>query len=162
MSQQSQPVEEEFHFKAEIQRVLNILIHSLYQHREVFLRELISNASDALNKMRFELLTNRNVLEPDKEFVIQIEIDKDTKTLLIRDTGIGMTKDELISNIGTIASSGSLSFLEKLKEQVEQANSSTENLDIIGKFGVGFYSVFMVAKEVKIITRSYKLDAEGV
>ncbi|MHA1984112.1 MAG: molecular chaperone HtpG [Candidatus Hodarchaeales archaeon] len=152
MAQNSETKVEEYQFKAEIQRVLNILIHSLYQHREIFIRELISNASDALNKIRFETITNREVSDPDLELAIQIETDKSTNTLTIRDTGIGMSKQELIENIGTIANSGSLAFLEKMKEA--QSNESAD-LDIIGKFGVGFYSVFMVAKEVKIVTKSY-------
>src|SRR3989304_2821231 len=146
---------EQHEFKAEIQRVLNILIHSLYQHREIFLRELISNASDALNKMRFILLTDRNVRDPEVELSVKLEIDTAKNTITIRDTGIGLTRDELIKNIGTIASSGSHDFLEKLKEQAGDKKEGQIDLDIIGKFGVGFYSVFMVSREVHINTRSY-------
>ncbi|OLS27877.1 MAG: Chaperone protein HtpG [Candidatus Heimdallarchaeota archaeon LC_3] len=160
MSQTNDQNFEEIPFKAEIQRVLNILIHSLYQHREIFLRELISNASDALNKIRFETLTNREVSDPDLELFIQLEVNKEANTLTIRDTGVGMGKEELINNIGTIANSGSLAFLEKMKEI--SSDDENKDLDIIGKFGVGFYSVFMVAKEVRIKTKSYIKDEPAI
>src|SRR4026208_2626072 len=101
----STPVEQ-FSFKAETKQLLNILIHSLYKDREVFLRELLSNASDALNRMRFELVTNQNVVDPKAELGIHIKVDKEARTLTIEDTGIGMTKDEIIENLGTIAQSG--------------------------------------------------------
>lgn len=147
---------ESFQFKAEIQQLLNILVHSLYTDKEIFLRELISNASDALNRVQFEMLTNRDVLDPDAELAIWLSVDEDAKTITLRDTGIGMTREELIENLGTIAKSGAKEFLAKLKESKEQATN------IIGQFGVGFYSVFMVAKEVEVVSRSFHKDAEAV
>ncbi|HUF39029.1 MAG TPA: molecular chaperone HtpG [Anaerolineales bacterium] len=140
-------------FKAEIRRLLDILIHSLYSDREIFLRELVSNASDALNRLRFEMLTNRDVLDPDAELEIRLTVDKDARTLTISDTGIGMTAEELAANLGTIAQSGAREF-------IEAAEAGTENLaDMIGQFGVGFYSSFMVADEVRVTSRSFRPDA---
>ncbi|MFA3781788.1 molecular chaperone HtpG [Melioribacteraceae bacterium 4301-Me] len=154
---------EKFEFKAEIKQLLDILVHSLYTSREIFLRELISNSSDALDKLRFQLNKGTEVYQKDLPLEIRISLDKDkpqsgeySKTITISDTGIGMTKEEIISNIGTIAKSGTSEFLKMLKENNVTANN------IIGKFGVGFYSVFMVAKEVIIKTRSYRLDAKAV
>ncbi len=147
---------ESFPFKAEIQQLLNILVHSLYTDKEIFLRELISNASDALNRLQFEMLTNQDVLDPDAELGIWLSADDNAKTITIRDTGIGMTRDELIANLGTIAKSGAAEFLARLKENKDQTGN------IIGQFGVGFYSVFMVAKEVEVISRSYRKDAAAV
>ena len=142
--------EESFEFQAEIKKLLNILSHSLYTHKEVFLRELISNASDALTKMRFHALSNTEHDDKELSLEINIDVDEKKKTLTISDTGIGMTKDEVIQNIGTIAKSGSLEFIAKLSEQAKKDSN------IIGQFGVGFYSVFMVADEVRIRTKSYK------
>lgn len=147
---------EPFQFKAEVQQLLNILIHSLYTEKEIFLRELISNASDALNRLQFEMLTTHDVLDPDVEPAIHISADKEANTLTITDTGIGMTREELIANLGTIAKSGAAEFLSKLKENKDQAGN------IIGQFGVGFYSVFMVAQKVEVTSRSYLKDAEAV
>ncbi|MDQ3007829.1 MAG: molecular chaperone HtpG, partial [Chloroflexota bacterium] len=147
---------QEFSFKAETKQLLNILIHSLYKDREVFLRELLSNASDALNRMRFEMVTNQNVLDPKEELSIHIKVDKEARTLTIQDTGIGMTKDEIIENLGTIAQSGARKFLEATKDQ------KTDLARVIGQFGVGFYSVFMVADWVRVTSRSYQPDAEAV
>lgn len=144
--------EEGFEFQAEIKKLLNILSHSLYTHKEVFLRELISNASDALTKMRFFSLSDQEYEGKDLPLEININVDEKNKTLTIRDTGIGMTKDEIIQNIGTIAKSGSLEFIANLSEQAKKDSS------IIGQFGVGFYSVFMVAEEVKVRTKSYRKD----
>ena len=144
-----------FEFKAEIQQLLNILVHSLYTERDIFLRELISNASDALSRVQFEMLTNRDVLDPDAELKITIECDKDARTLTIRDTGIGMTRDEIVENLGTIAHSGAAEFLKKLQAEQKPA-------DVIGQFGVGFYSVYMVADEVAVTSRSYRSDAQAV
>lgn len=146
----------QYEFKAEVKQLLNILAHSLYTHREIFLRELISNASDALDKLRFE--SSRGTDYIDKELPLEIEISFDEKEniLFIKDTGIGMTKDELIANIGTIAKSGSADFLKALGESKENA------ANIIGKFGVGFYSVFMVAKKVVVKTRSFRTDADAM
>jgi len=142
-------------FKAETQQLLDILIHSLYTEQEIFLRELISNASDALSRLDFIMLTNRDVLDPDVPPEIRIRTDKDQSLLIIEDTGDGMTRDELRDNLGTIARSGAKAFVEAAKE-------SEGNLaDIIGQFGVGFYSAFMVADEIKVVSRSYQLGAEA-
>jgi len=147
-------------FKAEVKQLLNILVHSLYKDRDVFLRELISNASDALTRMQFELLTNRDVLDPDAELAIRVETPEsaegEPKRLVVRDSGIGMTRDELIANLGTIAQSGAREFLAGVS--AGQFNAA----DLIGQFGVGFYSVFMVADEVRVVSRSYRKDAEPV
>jgi len=138
---------EKYEFKADMKQLLHIIIHSLYTHPEIFLRELISNASDALNKLRIFRLTNSDIISPEEELKITIELDKDNKVFSIEDTGIGMTKDDLIYQLGTIASSGTLNFIQKLKEQKGQVD-----VNLIGQFGVGFYSVFMVTDEVTIET----------
>ena len=145
-----------FEFKAEMKQLLNLIIHSLYTHPEVFLRELISNSSDALNKARFKKISGAELLDADAPLEIQIDIDPKKQTFSIEDTGIGMTKDELIANIGTVAKSGTLEFLQQLKEAKESAGRG-----LIGQFGVGFYSVFMVAEEVCIETRGADKDAKG-
>lgn len=145
-----------FEFRAEIQQLLNILVHSLYRDQEIFLRELISNASDALHRIQFEMLTNRNVLDPDAELAIRITFDDKAGTLTLGDTGIGMTRDELIENLGTIAHSGAVAFLKQLYESGQPINT-----DLIGQFGVGFYSVFMVAEEVTVTSRSYQPEVEA-
>ncbi len=157
---------EQFEFKAEVRKLLNIITHSLYSNREIFLRELVSNASDALDKLRYEL--NRNVEPVDAELPleIRIEIDKDAKKLVITDTGVGMTHDELAANLGTIAKSGSEEFLDNLAKTAEESRktdadtSADENApdaaSIIGRFGVGFYSVFMVAETVQVVSRSFQ------
>ncbi len=141
---------EKFKFKAEINQLLDILVNSLYTSREIFLRELISNASDALDKVRFEMTKNSEVADKDLPLEIHIDFDEKKNLLTVSDTGIGMSKKDLIKNIGTIAKSGTAEFLKKLSQNKEDATN------IIGKFGVGFYSVFMVAKEVVIKTKSYK------
>jgi len=145
-----------YEFKAEIKKLLDILVHSLYTSREIFLRELISNASDALDKLRFEQTKGTEILDKDLPLEIRITFDEKKKILNIQDTGIGMSRDEVISNIGTIAKSGTEEFAKILSE----AKGDIGN--IIGKFGVGFYSVFMVAKEVVIKTKSYKIDEPAV
>lgn len=145
-----------FEFKAEVKQLLNILVHSLYTSREIFLRELISNASDALDKIRFKSTKGDEVADNDLPLEIKINFDDKKNTLTISDTGIGMTRDEIIDNIGTIAKSGSAEFIKTLMESKEQANN------IIGKFGVGFYSVFMVAEEVEIKSKSYIKDAKPI
>ncbi|HMA34413.1 MAG TPA: molecular chaperone HtpG [Chloroflexia bacterium] len=150
------PATESLEFRAEIRQLLNILAHSLYTEREIFLRELISNASDALNRLRFEQLTNQDVLDPQAELAIRVELDKDARILRVHDTGIGMTREELIDNLGTIAHSGAMSFLSRMQQDKEHS------AEIIGQFGVGFYAVFMVADEVKVTSRSYRPDAEAV
>lgn len=145
-----------FEFRAEIQQLLNILVHSLYRDQEIFLRELISNASDALHRVQFEMLTNRNVLDPDAELAIHITFDDKAGLLTVSDSGIGMTRDELIENLGTIAHSGAVAFLKQLQESAKPMST-----DLIGQFGVGFYSVFMVAEEVTVTSRSYQPEMEA-
>lgn len=145
---------ETFQFKAEIQQLLNILVHSLYTDREIFLRELISNASDALNRVQFEQLTNQNVLDPEAELYIEIKPDETAGTLTLSDTGIGMTHEDLTNNLGVIARSGAKAFIEAMK-----GGQSAQ--DIIGQFGVGFYSVFMVADKVRVVSRSYKPEEQA-
>lgn len=142
-------------FRAEVQQLLHILAHSLYTDREIFLRELISNASDALNRIKFTMLTDRDVLDPDAELAIFIDVDEDGNVITIRDTGDGMTRDELVENLGTIAHSGAKKFLKQVQEDDVQVE------EIIGQFGVGFYSVFMVVDEVRVTSRSYRPDAEA-
>ncbi|HIE56976.1 MAG TPA: molecular chaperone HtpG, partial [Anaerolineales bacterium] len=144
-------------FKAEIKQLLDILIHSLYTDREIFLRELISNASDALTQMHFASLTERNVLDPDAELKIQVTVDPDEKILRITDTGIGMTQKELTQNLGTIAQSGARAFLEAADDE----ENRQALMDVIGQFGVGFYSVFMVAEWVRVTSRSWKPRAQA-
>jgi molecular chaperone HtpG len=142
-------------FKAETRQLLEILIHSLYTDHEVFLRELISNASDAITKMNFEMLTNRSILDPETELGIWITADPEEKTITIRDSGIGMTAEELSENLGTIAHSGAKSFIQAVQQ------SSSHLADLIGQFGVGFYSAFMVAEWIHVTSRSYKQDAQA-
>ena len=156
MTETAVPAPEALEYRTEVKQLLDILAHSLYTDREIFLRELVSNASDALNRIQFELLTNQDVLDADKELAVHITVDEEEKTLLIADTGIGMNHDELIENLGTIAHSGAKSFLAKAKE-----NGKASLEEIIGQFGVGFYSVFMVADEVTVTTHSYRADDEA-
>lgn len=139
-------------FQAETKELLNLMIHSIYTNREIFLRELISNASDAIDKLKFESLTNSEILGEDRDFKITISVDKDKKEITISDNGIGMTYEEVAENIGTIAKSGSKAFKEKLE------NVSKDDIDIIGQFGVGFYSGFMVADKMTLVTKSPKSD----
>lgn len=139
-------------FQAETKELLNLMIHSIYTNKEIFLRELISNASDAIDKLKFESLTNSEILGEDRDFKITISVDKDKKEITISDNGIGMTYEEVAENIGTIAKSGSKAFKEKLE------NVSKDDIDIIGQFGVGFYSGFMVADKMTLITKSPKSD----
>jgi len=143
-------------FQTEAQQMLHLVIHSLYTHKEIFLRELISNASDALDKLRFEALTKPDIIDKDAELKIKISLNKKAKTITISDNGIGMTKQEVVDNIGTIARSGSRAFLEKLTGD-QKADSN-----LIGQFGVGFYSVFMVASSVKLITKRAGSDEPAV
>lgn len=134
-------------FKAESKRLLDLMINSIYTHKEIFLRELISNASDAIDKLYFRSLTDDSVALKKKDFEIRLSPDKDKRTLVISDNGIGMTKEELEQNLGTIAKSGSLDF--------KQNNEANNKVDIIGQFGVGFYSAFMVASKVTVISRAF-------
>ena len=147
-----------YKFKAEVNQLLDILVHSLYTNREIFLRELVSNASDALDKLRFEMTSGTEMVDKKLDLEISIDLDKDNKKIIISDTGIGMTSEEIVKNIGTIAKSGSADFLDKLSSEAKDKDIS----NIIGKFGVGFYSVFMVADEVVITTRSFQPDAKPV
>ena len=147
---------QQYEYQAELKQLLQLIVHSLYTHPEVFLRELVSNASDALNKVRFRMLTDKDVLEPDANLEIKIDIDEKKHTFSIEDSGIGMTKDELIKRIGTVASSGTMEFLEELKK-----NKEKPDLSMIGQFGVGFYSVFMVTDEVIIETRHADKNSKG-
>ncbi|MBU0492416.1 MAG: molecular chaperone HtpG, partial [Chloroflexi bacterium] len=150
-----------YKFKAEIQQLLNILVHSLYTDREIFLRELISNAVDALNKVQFQMLTQRQVFDSEAELAIRITVDEAARTITVSDSGIGMTRDEVIQNLGTIAQSGAAAFVKQLAE-AEADGEKRPPLELIGQFGVGFYSVFMVADEVRVVSRSYVTDAEPV
>ncbi|MES0489701.1 MAG: molecular chaperone HtpG [Leptospirales bacterium] len=148
---------EEHSFQAEMEQLLHLIIHSLYTHKEIFLRELVSNASDALHKIRYLGLTDKGFLDESAELRIDITLDEEKKQVTIKDTGIGMTHDEIIANIGTIAKSGTMKFLKELSEKKDDKQKS----DLIGQFGVGFYSVFMVAQEVTINTRSFAKDEKA-
>jgi len=134
-------------FQTEVKQLLHLMINSLYTHKEIFLRELVSNASDACDKLRFEALTDNSLFDDDDQLMVEIDIDTDANTITIRDNGIGMNKKEVIANIGTIAQSGTAKFIEKMKETDEHDAS------MIGQFGVGFYSSFLVADNVELHTR---------
>jgi len=145
-------------FKTEIKQLLDLMIHSLYSHKEVFLRELISNASDAIDRVRYESLTNADINEGDTEWIIRIRPDKEKKTLLVSDNGIGMTKEEAIEALGTIARSGTKEFLQAL-----QSKDLKDNPELIGQFGVGFYSSFIVADKITVLSRKAGFPSlEGV
>ena len=147
-------------FQAEVQQVLSLVINSLYANQEVFLRELISNASDALDKARYLSLTRKDVAEQNGEAKIDIRLDDDARTLTIEDNGIGMSREEVIENLGTIAKSGTIEFLRSHAEQMRQ--DPANNAKLIGQFGVGFYAAFMVATRVDVKTRSMMPGAEPV
>ena len=155
MGKKNNPKPEVYEYQAEMQKLLEILVHSLYTEREIFLRELVSNASDALSKVQLTNLTEEKVLDKDEELQIKISFDEDKSKIVIEDSGCGMSKDELVENLGTIANSGTLKFLQ----QSQAEKKSAENL--IGQFGVGFYSVFMVAERVELITRSWQVDSKA-
>ena len=140
-----------YEFQAETRKLLDLMIHSLYSHKEIFLRELISNASDALDRLRFEALTEEGIELGDEELSIKIEADPKGRTLTISDNGIGMSREEVIENIGTIARSGTRELAERLKAARKEGGESIAQL--IGQFGVGFYSSFMVADRVELVTR---------
>ncbi|HQB83388.1 MAG TPA: ATP-binding protein, partial [Candidatus Rifleibacterium sp.] len=137
-------------FKTEARQLLDLMIHSVYSHKEIFLRELISNASDALDKLRFASLTNENLRKLTDDLHIRLSTDDKNRTLTIADNGIGMSRDEIINYIGTIAKSGTAEFSDMLKKAAEKKESAPE---LIGQFGVGFYSSFMVADKVELISR---------
>lgn len=141
-------------FQTEVKQLLHLMIHSLYSNKEIFLRELVSNASDACDKLRFEALTSADLYEDDFELKIRIDFDKDNKTIRITDNGVGMSRQEVMDNIGTIASSGTRKFLEKL------SGDQAKDARMIGQFGVGFYSSFIVADKVTVETRRAGLGAE--
>jgi len=148
---------EKFEFQAEVREVLNLMVHSLYSNREIFLRELVSNASDACDKLRFEAIQNAGLLGGDSELKIEIEVDEEAGQITVRDNGIGMSRSEVVENIGTIARSGTRKFLENISDKEEFASN------LIGQFGVGFYSSFIVADKVTLMTRAAGSEAsEGV
>ena len=136
-------------FQTETKKLLDMMIHSIYTHKEIFLRELVSNASDAIDKLKFNAISNPLILGEEKEFFIEVIPNKQNRTITIKDNGIGMTKDEVIANIGTIAKSGSKDFMEKFNKAKEN-----KELEIIGQFGVGFYSSFMLADKVTLVTKA--------
>ena len=144
-------------FKSELKQILSLITHSLYSHKEVFLRELISNASDAIDKIRFNSINNEALLENNKEWKIKIIADAKNKTLTVSDNGIGMSKESIVENLGTIAKSGTKEFLEKLSTADAAARP-----ELIGQFGVGFYSAFMVADSVSVLSRTSGDPAQGV
>ena len=146
---------ESHQFKTEVSQLLHLMIHSLYSNKEIFLRELLSNASDACEKLRFEALSNQSAFGDSPDLEIKLDFDKDNKILSIEDSGVGMSREDVINNIGTIAHSGTLEFLQKAKEN----NASFDN-SMIGQFGVGFYSSFMVADKVELETRRFDMPAE--
>ncbi len=144
-------------FKTELNQLMDIIVHSLYSHREVFLRELISNASDAIDKLRYEALTDRSLAGADTEWQIRLVPDKDAGTLTVSDNGIGMDEETVIRELGTIARSGTKAFLERMKE-----GKQTSAPDLIGQFGVGFYSAFMVADKVRVVTKAAGENTKAV
>lgn len=155
MSKTAPVHEESFEFQAEIKQLLHLLIFSLYTKKEIFVRELISNASDALDKIRYLTLTDSGIPGGDIPLDIRIELDEKHKVISITDTGVGMSRAELVQSLGTIAKSGSMEFLKQLAENEKR------DINLIGQFGVGFYSAFMAASEVRVLTKSYRADEPG-
>jgi molecular chaperone HtpG len=156
MTQTTTP-SEKLEFKTELKQLLHIITHSLYSNKEIFLRELISNASDAVNKIRFNSLQHEELLEDNKDWKIKITLDKDAGTLTVSDNGVGLTRQDAVDHLGTIAKSGTRAFLESLKQADNKARP-----DLIGQFGVGFYSAFMVADRVEVVSRAAGPEAEAV
>jgi molecular chaperone HtpG len=142
-------------FQAEVKQLLGLMIHSLYSNKEIFLRELISNASDAGDKLRFEALTDAALYESDPELKIAVSFDKAARTITVSDNGIGMSREEVIGNIGTIARSGTREFFQSL------TGDQAKDARLIGQFGVGFYSSFIVAERVTLLTRRAGLPADA-
>ena len=138
-------------FKAESKRLLDLMINSIYTHKEIFLREIISNASDAIDKLCYVALTDDKVGMNRSDFAITVSLDRENRTLTVSDNGIGMSKEELENNLGVIASSGSYKF----RQETEEKDKKEADIDIIGQFGVGFYSAFMVADEITVRTKKY-------
>ena len=140
---------EQLEFQAEARQLLDLMVHSVYSNKDSFLRELISNASDALDKLRLEAYQNKDLEVDTSDLHIEIDVDKSSRTLTIRDNGIGMTRDEVVDLIGTLAKSGTA----ELRKQLRDAKNAAVSEDLIGQFGIGFYSVFMVADKVELLTR---------
>lgn len=157
MEENKQQQVQEFEYKAEMKQLLHLIVHSLYTHQEIFLRELVSNCSDALNKVRFRRLSDSNFLDADAPLKIMIEVDKNKELFSVEDTGIGMSKNDLINQLGTIASSGTLEILNQIRQ-----NQASFDGNLIGQFGVGFYSVFMVTDEITVDTRNIENDSVGL
>ena len=153
----SEPSKTKLEFKTELKQLLHLITHSLYSHKEIFLRELISNASDAINKIRFDSLDHEEKLEGNKDFRIKLVPDKEKGTLTISDNGVGMNRESIVENLGTIARSGTRAFLDSLQQQ-----NAAQRPDLIGQFGVGFYSAFMVADRVTVISRPPGSPSDGV
>src|SRR5437868_1502875 len=148
---------ETMQFKTELKQLLHLIIHSLYSHKDIFLRELISNASDAIDRIRFQSLTKPELLEDNSDWKIKLIPDAANNTLTISDNGIGMSRETIVEHLGTIARSGTREFLESLKQA-----DAKERPDLIGQFGVGFYSSFMVADKVTVISRMAGSPEDGV
>ncbi len=151
---QQESKKETLQFETEVSQLLHLMIHSLYSNKEIFLRELISNASDACDRLRFEAISNDSLLSNDAELKIQVEFDKDERTLTIRDDGIGMSREEVVNNIGTIAKSGTKEFLDQL------TGDQSKDSHLLGQFGVGFYSAFIIADKVTLKTRRAGLEKD--
>src|SRR5258705_13855437 len=141
-------------FQAEVKQLLNLMVHSLYGNKEIFLRELVSNASDAADKLRFEALSDNALYGPDADLKIRVSFDKQARTLTVSDNGVGMSRDEVVQNIGTIAKSGTREFFQSL------TGDQAKDARLIGQFGVGFYSSFIVADRVTLLTRRANLPSD--
>lgn len=143
----SENTQQSMSFQTEVKQLLHLMIHSLYSNKEIFMRELVSNASDACDKLRFQSLKDDSLMAENSDLRIRISVDKEANTIAIEDTGIGMTRDEVVQNLGTIARSGTADFLKNL------TGDERKDSQLIGQFGVGFYSSFIVANRVEVLTR---------